>query len=65
LKLSPPKRAGLPGEDEKMEMICFEISLDTLRYARGVGALTIWGIISYSIFKWNLGKHIFLINFNK
>lgn len=42
-----------------MEMICFEITGDTLRYAQGVGALTIWGIISYTIFKWNLGKSFF------
>ena len=43
-----------------MEVICFEITLDTLRYTQGVGALTIWGIISCTIFKWNLGKYIFL-----
>jgi len=42
-----------------MEMICFKISPDTLRYAQGVGALTIWGIISYTIFKWNLGKYFY------
>ncbi len=45
-----------------MEMICFEISLETLQYAQGVGALTIWGIISYSIFKWNLGGYFFYEN---
>ena len=43
-----------------MEVICFEITLDTLRYALGLGALTIWGIISCTIFKWNLGEYIFL-----
>jgi hypothetical protein len=48
--------------DEKMEVICFEISFDTLQYAQGVGALTIWGIISCAIFKWNLGKYF---SFNK
>ena len=45
-------------EDEKVEMICFEITNDTLLYAQGVGALTIWGIISVAIFKWNLSKYI-------
>ena len=42
-----------------MEMICFEISQDTLRYAQGLGALTIWGIISCIIFKWDMGKFTF------
>ena len=41
-----------------MEMICFEITIDTLEYAQGVGALTIWGIISCAIFKWNLGEYL-------
>ena len=41
-----------------MEVICFEITLDTLEYAQGVGALTIWGIISCAIFKWNLGEYL-------
>ena len=43
-----------------MEVICFEITLDTLRYTLIVGALTIWGIISCAIFKWNLGEYISL-----
>jgi len=45
-----------------MEVICFKITLDTLRYAQCMGALTIWGIISCIIFKWNLGN---LLSFNK
>jgi hypothetical protein len=46
----------------KMEVICFEITIDTLRYTQGLGALTIWGIISCAIFKWNSGRYF---SFNK
>ena len=42
-----------------MEMIIFEITNQTLEYASFTGGMTVWGMTTYFIFKYNLGKLFF------
>jgi hypothetical protein len=41
---------------KKMETIVFEITNKTLQYASFTGGLTLWVIITFFIFRYNLGK---------